>query len=446
VLNTMKSEAVWTDRIPERDNARSVVYSICFKPDGSQALFAVGNRILVYGADNGTLIHSLKAHKDAVYALAYCRDGTRFASGSADKTVVIWTDKYQPLLRYTHNESIQCVAFSAGSKLLASATSVDFGLWSPDQKNVQKYKVAAKVMCMAWTHDGQYVALGQFNGHISIRDKSGAEKVRIERSAPIWSIAFSPPPKDGVVGAASGSASNGSGTPPDQLAVACWDETLSFYTLSGQPVGREQKLDFYPCALSWYEDGEYLAMGGSDRKLSLYSKEGTFLKTICERDDWVWSTAARPGHKQLVRVFVALSVVGDTSVTSSRVCACRAAACRRSAVMTDRSLCSPHVRARIKSHCSAARYRVTNTCCMLIITITAFNTVHGLFSDRYAHRETMTDVVLQHLITDQKIRVRCKDLVKKIAVYRCVRVLDAVPALLRQTDHDHQSIKCHGGC
>jgi len=81
-----------------------------------------------------------------------------------------------------------------------------------------------------------------------------------------------------------------------------------------------------------------------------------------------------------------------------------------------------------------------------MLIITAFNTVHGLFSDRYAHRETMTDVVLQHLITDQKIRVRCKDLVKKIAVYRCVRVLDAVPALLRQTDHDHQSIKCHGGC
>lgn len=33
-----------------------------------------------------------------------------------------------------------------------------------------------------------------------------------------------------------------------------------------------------------------------------------------------------------------------------------------------------------------------------------FSTVHGLYSDRYAYREQMTDVVVQHLITDEKVR------------------------------------------
>jgi len=31
-----------------------------------------------------------------------------------------------------------------------------------------------------------------------------------------------------------------------------------------------------------------------------------------------------------------------------------------------------------------------------------FNTIHGIFRDRYAYRENMTDVVVQHLTTDRK--------------------------------------------
>lgn len=40
--------------------------------------------------------------------------------------------------------------------------------------------------------------------------------------------------------------------------------------------------------------------------------------------------------------------------------------------------------------------------------------------DRYAYRDTMTDVIVQHLITEQKVRIKCRDYVKKIAVYKCV--------------------------
>ena len=42
--------------------------------------------------------------------------------------------------------------------------------------------------------------------------------------------------------------------------------------------------------------------------------------------------------------------------------------------------------------------------------------------DRYAYRDTMTDVIVQHLITEQKVRIKCRDYVKKIAVYKYVVV------------------------
>lgn len=41
----------------------------------------------------------------------------------------------------------------------------------------------------------------------------------------------------------------------------------------------------------------------------------------------------------------------------------------------------------------------------------------GCLQDRYAHRDLMTDVVIQHLVTEQRVRIKCRDYVKRISVY-----------------------------
>eukprot|EP00854_Cymbomonas_tetramitiformis_P014886 gene14886-17599_t len=360
----MRAVVAWSDKVPDRDGVKSVCYDIAFKPDGTQLVTGVGSRVLVYDAVDGDLLHSLKGHKDTVYCVAYSRDGKRFASGGADKTIIIWTHKAEGILKYSHNDAIQSLAYNPVTQQLASATAGDFGLWSPEQKSVAKHKVSSKILSMAWTNDGQYLALGQFNGNISIRDKGGSEKVLIERTAPIWTLCWNPSRDEAY----------------DILAVGCWDGTLSFYQLSGIQVGKDKDMGFDPCSVSYFSNGEYICCGGTDKKVGLITKEGTRLTTIAERDSWVWCAKPRPKQNYVV--------VGCEDGTISM-------------------------------------YQLI------------FSTVHGLYQDRYAYRDFMTDVIIQHLITEQKVRIKCRDYVKKIAVYKdrlAVQLPDRV--IIYELSHD----------
>lgn len=362
----MRTVTLWQDKVPEREKYSNCIWGIAFKPDGTQIIVAAGNRVLVYDATDGDLVHSLKGHKDSVFCVAYSKHGKKFASGGADKQVIIWTHKAEGILKYNHNESIQCLSYNPVTQQLASGTASDLGLWSPEQKSVSKHKVSSKIVSMAWTNDGLHLALGLFSGHISIRDKFGVEKVDIVRSAPIWTLTWNPVPTKS--------------DPTDVLVVGCWDQTLSFYKVSGQEYGREHKLDYDPCSIDFFSNGDYFVVGGSGKKVQLWSREGVLLGDIGERDDWIWSVAVRPKQNNVV--------VG----------------CNDGTVMM---------------------YQVV------------FSTVHGLYQDRYAYRDVMTDVIIQHLVTEQKVRIRCKDCVKKIAVYRdrlAVQLPDKV--IIYEVSHD----------
>lgn len=51
-------------------------------------------------------------------------------------------------------------------------------------------------------------------------------------------------------------------------------------------------LDFDPCTLAYFSNGEYLCVGGSDRKVALWTREGVRLNVIAEV-----SGARRKGRK-----------------------------------------------------------------------------------------------------------------------------------------------------
>ena len=116
------------------------IYDVIFTTDGQKLVATAANEILIYNASEGGLIKSLKAHKESVLCLAPLL-GDGFASGGADKQVIIWSSAFQGILKYSHNDTIQSLSQNPSTGVLLSCTHSEFGLWTPDVKALPKTKV-----------------------------------------------------------------------------------------------------------------------------------------------------------------------------------------------------------------------------------------------------------------------------------------------------------------
>jgi WD40 repeat protein len=68
-----------------------VVKAMALSPDGRRIAAASGKMVRVFDSENGKLLGEMDGHRDEVTALAFSTDGKRLVTGSADKTVRIWT-------------------------------------------------------------------------------------------------------------------------------------------------------------------------------------------------------------------------------------------------------------------------------------------------------------------------------------------------------------------
>ena len=82
-----------------------------------------------------------------------------------------------------------------------------------------------------------------------------------------------------------------------------WDQKLSLYSIQGgkqaKPIGNEKDLGFDPCSISFFPKGDYMVMSGSDRKITLWNREGVLLGTVGEMEDWIWTTSVNPTNRAI---------------------------------------------------------------------------------------------------------------------------------------------------
>lgn len=66
-------------------------------------------------------------------------------------------------------------------------------------------------------------------------------------------------------------------------------------------IGRDRPLNFDPCCISYFTKGEYILLGGSDKQVSLFTKDGVRLGTVGEQNSWVWTCKVKPDSNYVVR-------------------------------------------------------------------------------------------------------------------------------------------------
>ena len=217
------------------------IEQIAYSPDGSRLAVATQLGIWVYDTQTGRELALLKEHTDTVTSLAYSPDGRTLASGSLDRTILLWDTQtgtrrstlspisgvhslaYSPdgstlatggrhgtvqlwdaatgNLRSTHSEhtdSVLSLAFSPDGSTLASSGGggeKNVILWDAATGSLRNTLGYHSYSTLAFSLDGRTLALGR-SGAVDLWDmETGSLRntlPRIDGSGSVLSLAYSP--------------------------------------------------------------------------------------------------------------------------------------------------------------------------------------------------------------------------------------------------------------
>jgi intraflagellar transport protein 122 len=145
----------------------------------------------------------------------------------------------------------------------------------------------------------------------------------------------------------------------DMLSVTDWDGRMAVYDTTGAAIGAERGIKFDACTATRVRD--FVLIGGSDSTVGMYTPEGVAIGTLAKTNGWVWGVSAHPAGTHV-------------AIASN-----------------DGTLCVMQL---------------------------SYDNVYAFYGDRFAYRDNMTDVVITHLTTGQKAKIKCRDQVLKISVYK----------------------------
>ncbi|HZV07471.1 MAG TPA: sigma-70 family RNA polymerase sigma factor [Gemmataceae bacterium] len=111
-----------TGRLVRRFGKENQGSALLFSPDGKTlASYRWPHTVNLWDSATGRLLHTLKGHKDNVWAVAFSADGKTLVSGSDDKTIRFWdVGTGKQLRQINHKNGVGVLALSSDGKFLAT--------------------------------------------------------------------------------------------------------------------------------------------------------------------------------------------------------------------------------------------------------------------------------------------------------------------------------------
>ena len=198
---------------------KDCIYSVAWSPDGK--LLASGSydkMVKLWDAATGQEVKNLQDHIDAVFAVAFSPDGKHLASGSQDRSVKIW-DIASGQRLYTLGDAadgLTSIAYSpSGKQIAAAGYDKTIYVWQVGDSDGQLLRSLIadedSILALAWTPDGKMLITSSSDGSIRFRDAATLDPVAVIEHQPDWVEALSISP-DGM-----------------RLAVGRFNGTLSLF-------------------------------------------------------------------------------------------------------------------------------------------------------------------------------------------------------------------------
>jgi WD40 repeat protein/serine/threonine protein kinase len=238
------------------------VYRLAFSADGTRLASGSADRTArLWDVATGRELRTFKGHTAGVEGVALSPDGTRLATASHDGTVKVWDAAGRELHTLKgHRGAVVGVAFSPdGARLASAGNDWTVRLWdAADGRPLRTLWGGhlGKVWCLAFSPDGASLASGGTDGRVHVWGAADGRRLR----------AFA-----GHAGAVSGVAFSPDGR---RLATATFDHTARVWdAATGRVLHTLEGHGNWVYAVAFSPDGRELASAGWDQTVRLWDAE-----------------------------------------------------------------------------------------------------------------------------------------------------------------------------